>query len=170
MKASAQLKSNIDELLRKRGQTRKDLALWCHKSESWISQIFREPRGADGLVRPERGLPLKYLDRIADFFGLHAYQLFQPGISPLTERRAGERRLGRERRKLARAGDVSRPRGSALWDEIRALDDADQALVRGLVSDLRSHAGGTRAHARDSQGTPADTGTTPQRTRRKHRA
>lgn len=89
MKANALLKHNIDTLLRGRGQTRKDLAQWCYRTESWISKIFQTDK---------REIPLKYLDRIADFFGLATYQLLQPGISPLTERRHGERRGGRDRR------------------------------------------------------------------------
>lgn len=89
MKANALLKLNIDTILRARGQTRKDLAFWCRRSESWISKIFRSEK---------REIPIRYLDRISDFFGLATYQLFQPGISPLTERRKHERRSGRDRR------------------------------------------------------------------------
>jgi transcriptional regulator with XRE-family HTH domain len=84
------LKDNIDALLRARRLTRKDLAFYCRKSESWISKIFREER---------RGFGYKDLDRIAAFFGLDVFQLFQPGISPSSERRLGvERRGQRERR------------------------------------------------------------------------
>lgn len=90
LKATYLLKQNIDALLKARGQKRKDLALWCRKTESWLSQIFR-----DG----DRNLPLKYLDRIADFFGLATYQLFQPGLSGAAERRSGQdRRTGLDRR------------------------------------------------------------------------
>lgn len=89
MQASSLLKHNIDTLLRARGQSRKDLAQWCYRTESWISKIFNNAN---------REIPLKYLDRIADFFGLATYQLFQPGISPLTERRCIERRTGTDRR------------------------------------------------------------------------
>jgi hypothetical protein len=90
MKANLLLKTNIDALLRARGQTRKDLAMWCRRTESWISKAFRDPN---------RSIPLRYFDRIADFFGLATYQLFQPGITPYTERRSGkERRSGIDRR------------------------------------------------------------------------
>jgi len=90
MQANLLLKTNIDALLRARGQTRKDLAMWCRRTESWISKAFRDPN---------RSIPLRYFDRIADFFGLATYQLFQPGITPYTERRSGkERRSGMERR------------------------------------------------------------------------
>jgi transcriptional regulator with XRE-family HTH domain len=97
VKAHYLLKQNVDALLKARGQTRKELAQFCRRSEAWISKIFSDK---------ERNIPLKYLDRMADFFGLATYQLFQPGISPLTERRSGhERRTGRDRR-ISRAADV----------------------------------------------------------------
>jgi transcriptional regulator with XRE-family HTH domain len=100
LKANFLLKSNVDALLRARGQTRKELAAYCRRSESWISQIF---------TKRERNVPLKYLDRMADFFGLATYQLFQPGISPLTERRTiSDRRSGRDRR-LSRASEALTP-------------------------------------------------------------
>ncbi len=89
LKVSAHLKANIDTLLRERGLTRKDLAQYCRRSESWISKIFRNPR---------RELPMRYLDRIADFFGLMPYQLLQPNISPLAERRRATRRRFLDRR------------------------------------------------------------------------
>lgn len=90
LQASALLKRNIEALLRARGQTRHDLAMWCRRSDAWLSTIMD--------VNGTRGLPLKYLDRIADFFGIETYQLFQPGISPLHERRKGDRRSGTDRR------------------------------------------------------------------------
>lgn len=83
MKAHYLLKHNIDALLTARGQKRKELASWCRRSESWLSQIF---------TSEERNMPLKYLDRIASFFGIATYQLFQPGITPLS---AGESPAGR---------------------------------------------------------------------------
>jgi len=54
MKATILLKTNIDDLLRKNGACRKDLARWCYKSESWISKIFRES---------SREIPLKHYNR-----------------------------------------------------------------------------------------------------------
>lgn len=90
MKASFLFKQNIDALLRARGQTRHDLAMWCRRSDPWLSKI---------LGKDDRNVPMKYLDRMADFFGLAVYQLFQPGITPLTERRSGrDRRSGMDRR------------------------------------------------------------------------
>lgn len=84
------LRRNIESLLKARGQTQHDLAQWCRRSDAWLSKILD--------VNANRGLPLKYLDRIADFFGIATYQLFQPGINPLLERRKAERRSGLDRR------------------------------------------------------------------------
>lgn len=95
MHASRLLKHNIDALLRGRHQTRHDLAQWCRRSDPWLSKILSESPGNN----QSRSVPLKYLDRIADFFGIATYQLFQPGISGLTERRSGrDRRTGLDRR------------------------------------------------------------------------
>ncbi len=121
VKAPLLLKHNIDTMLVARGQTRKDLAMWCRRSESWMSQIF---------TNEERGIPLKYLDRIADFFGIATYQLLQPGISPLTERRAKTRRSGRDRRisqavLSERAGDVD------VMQVIRALSRGGREQAMG---------------------------------------
>src|SRR3990167_10655822 len=89
MRANALIKANIDALLRARGLTRKDLAQWCRRSESWISKIMSEDR---------REFPMKYWDRIGDFLGIAAYQLLQPGLGGVGERRKGERRAGNDRR------------------------------------------------------------------------
>lgn len=113
-KAHYLLKQNVDTLLKARRQKRKELAKYCRRSESWLSQILR---------RPDRNLPLKYLDRMADFFGLAAYQLFQPGISPLTERRSGrDRRSGIERR-ISRVQEMLQPVPSLedLTKELRTM-------------------------------------------------
>lgn len=81
--------ANVSALLDARHQTQKELANWCRKSEVWISKI----------LKTERQARMEDLDRIADFFGLATFQLFQPGISAVTERRRAEdRRSGRDRR------------------------------------------------------------------------
>jgi transcriptional regulator with XRE-family HTH domain len=130
MKAPRLLKQNIDRLLRARGQTRKDLAMYCHRTESWVSQIF---------TKEDRGIPLKYLDRIADFFGLATYQLFQPGISPLTERRSGrERRSGMDRR-ISRSVELLQetPSVAALEARMRLLTpDAYRKFARRVEAAL----------------------------------
>lgn len=89
MKAVQLLSNNISALLRARGQTQHDLALWCHHSDVWLSNF----------LKGTRQIQLKDMDRIADFFGVATYQLFQPGLTHETERRsAKDRRGGRERR------------------------------------------------------------------------
>lgn len=132
MKASYLFKHNVDALLRARGQTRHDLAQWCRRTDAWLSKI---------LGKDDRNLPLKYLDRIADFFGISAFQLFQPGISPLTERRRLERRTGRDRRigAAVRAPDA---RGlaaddAALLREINALTVDERRRVQHWVQVTR---------------------------------
>lgn len=127
LKANLLLKHNITALLRARGQDNKDLAMWCRRSESWMSQIF---------TKEERGIPLKYLDRIADFFGIATYQLLQPGISPLTERRSKrDRRSGHDRRVSAvvlsqKPGDVD------LMDVVRAISRPGREKAIAILADI----------------------------------
>lgn len=83
------LSENIQALLRARKLSQHDLAQWCRHSDPWLSAF----------LSGKREVQLADLDRIADFFGIATYQLFQPGISQVTERRKpGERRCGRDRR------------------------------------------------------------------------
>lgn len=91
MHASFVLTQNIRDLLRERHHDQRDLAFWCKKTETWISQALNH----------KRNLQIADLDNIAAFFGLTTYQLFQPGIATKseTERRSGkDRRSGVERR------------------------------------------------------------------------
>ena len=129
MKAHYLLKQNIDTLLRARGQKRRELAAWCRRSESWLSQIF---------IDEERNIPLKYLDRIADFFGLATYQLFQPGISPLTERRKGLDRRVRPDRRVSRVTDSLQapPRYAEVEAKLRHLTDDQYRMVARWVEAL----------------------------------
>lgn len=131
VKANHLLKSNVDALLKARGHTRKDLARYCRRSESWISQIFRDR---------DRNIPIKYLDKMAEFFGLATYQLLQPGISPLTERRRGrDRRSGRDRR-ISRAADTleTLPPLAELEQRVRQLDPVQyRKFVLRAFSTLR---------------------------------
>jgi hypothetical protein len=99
MHAPLLLKRNLEALLRARGQTQHDLAQWCRRTDAWLSKILD--------INGTRGVPLKHLDRIADFFGIATYQLLQPGITSLLERRKGDRRKGGERR-LSHAREVLR--------------------------------------------------------------
>lgn len=82
------LVENIRTLLNRRGIEAQALAMWCGHKPAWISKVLKQ----------ERGVQVKDLGKIADFFGLTVAQLFQPGISPLTERRKAERRCGQDRR------------------------------------------------------------------------
>lgn len=152
MKAHYLLKQNIDTLLKARGQKRVELARWCHRTESWLSQIFTDD---------ERNMPLKYLDRIASFFGIATYQLFQPGISPLAERRHGrDRRRGGDRRISAtviseKPGDVD------VMSLIRALSTPGrQRALEYLVDRVNDELRGL--HPRESDDVePNRTGGTP---------
>lgn len=114
MKANLLLKQNIKAMLTARRQHQKDLAQWCRQTEGWLSHI---------LTDESRGIPLKYLDRIADFFGIATYQLLQPGITPLTERRTRvQRRSGHDRR-VSKRSESSNQSGLT-----------DDALVREVLS------------------------------------
>ena len=151
MKANALLKQNIDTLLRARGQTRRELACWVRQSvnpkkvDPWISQIF---------TQPNREFQTKYLDRIAEFFGLAVYQLFQPGISSVTERRrVVDRRRGQDRRISARNHtlpvtpirqiDIS-PEDEALLAEIKGLSYDEAQRLRYWVSVVKFGRPGAR--------------------------
>jgi hypothetical protein len=127
MKAGDLLRLNIDALLRARHQTRHDLAQWCRNTDGWLSKI---------LGKDARNLPLKYLDRMADFFGLAPYQLFQPGISPLTERRHSDRRSGRDRR-ISAINHRVRESVSTLVATLSPADVADVIRMRGLSEAAR---------------------------------
>lgn len=87
LRADLLLAENIRSLLSKRNIDASALALWCGHKPPWISKF----------LSGERGLQLKDLNKIADFFGLTVAELFQQGISHLTERRHHQRRT-RERR------------------------------------------------------------------------
>lgn len=97
MRTDRLLLLNVQTLLRARGLKQRDLAIWMGHHETWISKILKEQRGVD----------LKEIDRLADFFGMDGFQLLCPGSSDMTERRRGERRAGRERRS---GTDRRRPR------------------------------------------------------------
>jgi hypothetical protein len=95
-----------------------------------LSQIF---------TNDERNLPLKYLDRIADFFGLATYQLFQPGISARYERRKAERRTGRDRRVSALNHQVRESVAAAI-SGLTPVDVADLLRLRSLPAESRDAA------------------------------
>lgn len=89
MQATRLLAENIAALLKRRGYSQADLAQWCRHSAVWVSQF----------LAGKRNVKVRDLDRMADLLGVPVFQLFQPGISSRTERRAGvDRRQGTERR------------------------------------------------------------------------
>ena len=126
-KANFLMKSNVQALLTGRHLTREDLSKWCRREVSWASKILGDPG---------RWFPMKYWDRISDFFGVDTYQLIQPGISALTERRQRDRRSIQDRRLRNIAGE---PHRSAISDhslihEVLNLDADDRLeLVRLLA-------------------------------------
>ncbi len=163
LRANVLMKRNVDALLRGRKQTRKDLADWCRKSESWISKIMAEDR---------REFPMKYFDRIADFFGIATYQLLQPGISSLTERRAGRDRRALMERRVGRSGlmkpTIAVSHQAALNMLFSYLDENEQAdFVKTLGEQVRKRLP-PPMRGIDVAG-PASVGKTPAATDRKAR-
>lgn len=173
MRANQLLKHNIDTILKIRGLNRKDLAQWCYRTESWISKIYRNAN---------REIPLKYLDRIADFLGVATYQLFQPGISPLTERRrainrrtVAERRIGhaqRELRTVAATVDATHPRRSTgvvggAHEAARVPEGLPEA-IRTFVADTERRLDLLLAQAHAGRQTPRSRGSVT-KARRRHR-
>lgn len=132
LKAINQLRQNIETLLRKRHEDQKTLAFFLNRHPSTINKF----------LKGTRELQLADLDRIADFFGLATYQLFQPGISPLSERRllrdrrgGRDRRIGHQHRELL---DVGRGHGTAahqsITDELRRITAEHERRVSQLLS------------------------------------
>ncbi len=87
-------RENVAALLRERGADGATLAFACGHDKSWASKV----------LTGEREIRMSDIDLVADFFGMSAYQLLQPGVAMLTERRVGERRSGEDRRQ-PRTGD-----------------------------------------------------------------
>lgn len=130
MRANDLMKHNIRALLKGRSQTQRDLAQWCRKSDAWIGKILKEER---------REFPMKYWDKIADFFGISVYQLIQPGISILTERRRGDRRSGQERRlrNVATLRHDTMPLARAIAQEVFTMDREDVATLAAQLALLK---------------------------------
>lgn len=99
LRADVLLIENIRTLLSVRRIDDSALAMWCGHKPAWISKI----------LSGGRGMPLKELGKVADFFGLTVCELFSPGISPLTERRKRQRRQAHDRRSGAERRGVGRP-------------------------------------------------------------
>jgi len=94
IRADKLLAENIRALLCHRGVEAQALAIWCGHRKAWISKV----------LSGDRGLPVRELNKVADFFGLTVAELFSPGISPLYERRHAERRANDRRSEGDRRG------------------------------------------------------------------
>lgn len=128
MRAEALLKANIAGLLRERHLRPHDLAVYCRRSDAWLSKI---------LGKDDRNVPLEYLDRIADFLGVTPFQLFQPGIVGVAERRSGsDRRAGKDRR-ISALNHRVRESVSAVVANLTAADVADLLRLKGLTDESR---------------------------------
>jgi transcriptional regulator with XRE-family HTH domain len=146
------VRENIRVLLAARNESQTTLAQYCGHDKSWLNKFLNEGRG----------IQIEDLDRIAAFFGIEPYQLFQPGISRLTERRRGvDRRTGTERRightgrlvrhlqsevnklpRLARRADYD---VDALPPEVRAIiEQADRDIAAVEAQITRRQAAGNR--------------------------
>ena len=82
------LAQNIRALLDSRMVEHRTLAMWCGHKPPWVSKI----------LSGERGIPVRELGKIADFFGLTVSDLFLYGISSMNDRRRRERRAPSDRR------------------------------------------------------------------------
>lgn len=105
-KALVQLRLNVESLLAKRRRTKADLA----------AEMKIDPSTLTKFLNGTREIQFHHLDGMVSFFGLSAYQLFQPGISPLLERRVlRDRRMGIDRRRsnVDRLAHVPTPNADA---------------------------------------------------------
>lgn len=98
LKALYVLRANVRSLLMKRKESEALLALALgFKHRSSLNKFLNSERA---------GFQMWRLDKLAAFFGLPVYQLFQPGISPLAERRIGSDRRGGEERRVGHGRSV----------------------------------------------------------------
>lgn len=95
MKSRYLLIQNIRALQRARGTSDRALAMFCGHSGAWLSKTLK----TDGNLKDHREMALEDVDKVADFFGLTAADLFSYGIAPLLERRRRERRGGAQDRR-----------------------------------------------------------------------
>lgn len=151
LRALVLLRSNIEDLLMVRKESQSSLAAALQKDRSWINKF----------LNGDREIQLKDLDAIAAFFGIHTYQLFQPGISRLTERRRGvERRSGKDRRighaqrtmqQIAGHIEAVRrdaPPSASVQTQLRKLTAEFETRVADLLSTAQSRRQGAGAAAK----------------------
>lgn len=120
LRAVTIMRNNIRALLDARHESQAALASWLRHSRAWINKF----------LNGERQVQLKDLDRIADFFGIATYQLFQPGISPLTERRVQERRKRKDRRIGHAFRELERTREGLLMRKPHRVLKCDPPVLR----------------------------------------
>lgn len=176
LRALVLLRQNIQAMLDARKDSAAALAAALGHSRAWISKF----------LTGERQIQLKDLDRIADFFGVPTYQLFQPGMSRNNERRIRDRRSGRDRRVGhahralgAVAADLARARGlkgppsyeetappAAAADPVRALvaEFADRFAALQAAESGRQAAGDRGARATVSPAVRSPGGRNPKKT------
>jgi hypothetical protein len=108
------------------------------------------------ILESSREFPLKYWDKIADFFGISTYQLLQPGVSQLTERRKAQRRSGVERRTIrVQVADGPTFSAQSLIREVLSLDDADLGLLRATIAEAKRRKIGEPTRLRSATAPPS---------------
>lgn len=162
------IRSNIRALLVARHENQSQLAFAMGRDKSWINKF----------LNGTREIQFKDLDRLASFFGIATYQLFQPGISAVTERRKlADRRNGRDRRighphriLHAVSAVVAETHPRQRTDPHEAATNRAAAALRSLASEFVTRADRLLQEA-DVGGQVAETGTAlpPARTRRRTR-
>lgn len=147
------LRRNIESLLYGRKESQASLAWALGHDKSWLNKF----------LKGDREIQLKDLDRIADFFGIATYQLFQPGISPLTERRNGpDRRSGKDRR-ISHDTRIARELEAQLHPQQRkgpdhhggATANAADGALRTLIADFERRVARLLSQADAGRQTPS---------------
>lgn len=168
LKALYLLRENIRYLLDKRHESQTALAQFCGHQKAWINKFLNDRNIING-----REVSIADMDKIAQFFGLAVYQLFQPGISALGERRSAsdrrsgqDRRIGHTGRHLAWLADEHSKLGGARGGGAALRPSADDPAIQRLVADFERRI--TAAFAQAGRQTPDPRGevaATPQRRR-----
>jgi len=133
LKALYILKENVRVLMDMRRVDQPGMAKWVGHSKAWINKFLNDPIAE---------IQIKDLDKMAEILGVSTYQLFQPGISRMAERRhAGDRRSGQERRMGQVGRDLARlqpehaklPRGGARGAATLRPTTSDASIQRMLA-------------------------------------
>lgn len=170
IRALVVLKRNLHSLLSARKESQTALARHVRHSKAWINKFLNDQTDTVEIQ-------IKDVDRIASFFGIEPYQLFQPGISALTERRLSiDRRSGRERRVGHQGRELAMLRteldkhpalathGASAAHSAAQQDPAIQRAIERFVRDIRAVQPRGQAHAAG-----ADRAVVPRDRRKAHR-